>query len=77
MTALQWRTASDLRLIAKIIPDPRNPAELLDRLTDVLVAGHGRVLYVDPRQQSDRDRPGVNADVYAIPSASVVFLTYR
>lgn len=81
MTALHWRTARELRLIAKIIPDPRHPGECLDRLADVRVAASGTVLYVDARASGEDDRglrPGaVDREVYAIPSSSVIFLAFR
>ncbi|TDU03687.1 hypothetical protein EDD99_2127 [Streptomyces sp. 846.5] len=70
MTALHWRTARELRLIAKIIPDPRHPGECLDRLADVRVAASGPVLYVDTRGAAE-------PEVYAIPSSSVIFLAFR
>lgn len=65
MSLLQWRTATDLHLIAEIIPDPTEPGRHLDRLTDVRVAAHGLVLYVDTVRE-----------VFAIPVASVVYLSY-
>ncbi|MFC1419461.1 hypothetical protein [Streptacidiphilus cavernicola] len=66
MSALQWRVAADLQLIAEIIPAPHDPGRRLDRLTDVRIAADGLVLYVDTEQ-----------DVFAIPVASVVFVAYR
>jgi hypothetical protein len=66
LSALQWRIASDLQLIAEIIPAPDDPARLLDHLSDVRVAARGMVLYVD----TDRG-------VFAIPVASVLSVAYR
>jgi hypothetical protein len=66
LSALQWRVATDLRLVAAIIPAPEGPARLLDRLADVRVAAHGTVLYVDTAQ-----------GVFAIPVASVLFVAYQ
>jgi hypothetical protein len=77
MTALHWRTARELRLIAKIIPDPRHPGECLDRLADVPVAASGPVLYVDARPTGEDDRGATGPEVYAIPSSSVIFLSFR
>ncbi|WP_042393559.1 hypothetical protein [Streptacidiphilus carbonis] len=77
MTALHWRTARELRLIAKIIPDPGHPGECLDRLADVRVAALGPVLYVDARPTGTRDPDAAEPGVYAIPSSSVVFLSFR
>ncbi|MFC1406898.1 MULTISPECIES: hypothetical protein [Streptacidiphilus] len=81
MTALHWRTARELRLIAKIIPDPHNPGECLDRLADVRVAASGSVLYVDTQATGQDERgapPGAgDPEVYAIPSSSVIFLAFR
>jgi hypothetical protein len=77
MTALHWRTARELRLIAKIIPDPRHPGECLDRLADVEVAASGPVLYVDARRAGEVDRSAAEPEVYAIPSSSVIFLAFR
>ncbi len=66
MSALQWRIATDLQLIAEIIPAPQDPARRLAHLTDVRIAADGSVLYVDTTQE-----------VFAIPVASVVFVAYR
>ena len=66
MSALQWRTATDLHLIAEIIPDPADPGRRLDRLTDVRVAAQGSFLYVETAR-----------GVFVIPVASVLFLTYH
>jgi hypothetical protein len=66
LTALQWRTATDLHLIAEIIPAPDDPGRRLDRLSGVRVAAHGSVLYVDTARE-----------VFAIPVASVLFLAYQ
>ena len=76
MTALHWRTARELRLIAKIIPDPRHPGECLDRLADVKVAASGPVLYVDAGRTGEDDRNVAEPEVYAIPSSSVIFLAF-
>lgn len=76
MTTLQWRTASDLHLIAGIIPKPGDPSELLDRLTDVRIAVSGSVLYVDPAPAPGGEAAD-GAQVFAIPVASVLFLAYR
>ncbi|MHA6758618.1 hypothetical protein [Streptacidiphilus sp. PAMC 29251] len=65
MSALQWRTATDLHLIAEIIPAPDDPARRLARLTDVRVAVRGSVFYVDTVQA-----------VFAIPVASILFVAY-
>ncbi|MFC1411285.1 hypothetical protein ACEZCY_17965 [Streptacidiphilus sp. N1-12] len=65
MSALQWRTAIDLCLIAEMIPAPDNPARLLSRLTGVRVAVQGSVLYVDTVQ-----------GIFAIPVASILFVAY-
>ena len=66
MSALQWRTATDLHLIGEIIPAPGDPGRRLDRLTDVRVAAHGLVLYVD-----------TDHEVFVIPVASVVYVAYQ
>ena len=66
MSALQWRIATDLHLIGEIIPAPDDPDRRLDRLTDVRVAAHGMVLYVD-----------TDHEVFAIPVASVVYVAYQ
>ncbi len=66
MTALQWRIATDLQLIAEIIPAPDDSGRRLDRLSGVRVAAYGPVLYVDTAKE-----------VFAIPVASVLFLAYQ
>lgn len=78
MSNLEWRTATDVVLNDKLIPNPNAAHELLDKLRNVLVAIEGSFLHIDPRQAADREAgKGQEFDVTVVPAAAVHAITYR
>ncbi|MFE5140365.1 hypothetical protein ACFRDV_22255 [Streptomyces fagopyri] len=77
MPQLEWRTA-DVVLRDKLIPDPRNESQLLDRLTQVKVAVDTGFLHIDPRRNGDVAFPGADTfSAYIVPAHQVLVVTYQ
>lgn len=75
---LNWRTATELHLNDKLIPNPDAGHDLLDKLRNVRVAIDGSFLHIDPRQPNDVEGSrGQEFDVYIVPASVVKTVTYR
>lgn len=79
MTSLTWRTARELRLTDKLIPNPNSTSELLDRLDNIRVALSAGWLHIDPRDAGNADRnPGdPEFDVFTVPASAVARIVFR
>lgn len=77
MSDLKWRTA-DVELVDKLIPNPNAEHQLLDRLTNILVAVDAGFLHIDPRQNGQPSYPGQDTySVHIVPAHLVRRVTYK
>ncbi|SFY52081.1 hypothetical protein [Streptomyces sp. F-1] len=77
MSNLHWRTA-DVELGDKLIPNPNAEHQLLDRLTNVLVAVEGAFLHIDARPNGQPAYPGQDTyDVHIVPAHLARRVTYK
>lgn len=79
MTTLNWRTARELRLTDRLIPDPNNTSEMLARFNGVQVALEAGWLHIDPRRvgEPDRNVGDPEFDVFTVPASSVERILFR
>lgn len=74
MSSLNWRTVTELRLAAAVVPNPNSSSDLLATLNNVNVAIDGGLLHIDPRQQ-----PASQKEEYAVtvvPTSTVEYIRY-
>ncbi|MCP2310902.1 MULTISPECIES: hypothetical protein [Kitasatospora] len=78
MSDLKWRAVSELRLAARLVPNPNSSSELLDRLNHVRVAIEGNLLHIDPRQRTGQEvDKSEEYDVTVVPTSAVEYIRYR
>lgn len=79
MTTLNWREIYELRLTDKLIPNPNNQSDLLQRLNGVRVAVEGPMIHVDPRSTSNGEKRDDREeyDVFVVPASVVEHIKYR
>lgn len=69
---LNWRTATDVVLNDKLVPNPNAEHEQLVRLHNVKVAVEGGFLHIDPRRDS-----GSSQNLFIVPASAVSKVVYQ